>query len=194
MTNAKFVQNTGILTIVGAVLGIAVMLGYMGDIAMYSSTTGFGLLARILAAIAFAVLFAGMFGLWRSGAVDTDAPSVKAWFGLSLVGQLLVILSTLTRSDAVSIFAAISLGPGMLILGFAVLQSENWQSWRKFVPVIYGLSPLVSIFIYPIFEGLGPRMPDVILSAINLVIWLFLGIALWIEGSRLSDEQLQQVV
>ena len=193
MTNAKFVQNTGILTIVGAVLGIAVMLGYLGDLSMLRSTTGFGLLARILGAIAFTLLLAGIVGVWRSGAVDTNPALAKAGFGLSIVGQVMIIIFMLIRSDMLAIVAGLTLGLGMLLLGIAVLQGDAWESWRKFVPLIYGLSPLVSIFIYPLFESLGPRMPDVLLSAINLVIWLFLGIALWIEGSRLSAEQQRPV-
>lgn len=186
MNNSKFGQNTAMITIIGAILALVGTVSYIADPTLAHITTGFGLMTRILIAVGFAMVTAGLFGLWQSGGLDQDSGLAKVGFGMSVIGQLLVVLFALVRTDLLGIATASILGIGMIITGLAVLQANQWQSWHKFVPILYGLSPLSAIFLYPVAASFSPNAPDQILSGITLVVWIFFGIALWIEAGQMS--------
>lgn len=184
MKHSKFVQKTAIATIIGAFLALMCTLAYIEDPTLAVVMTGFGLLTRLAMALGFALISTGLYGLWQSGAMENNSGLAKTGSGLSVFGLSLVVGFVLTRNDVLAIASAVVLGIGMLMIGMAVLQANRWQSWRKFIPLIYGLAPLSSVFLYPVAESISPSTPDHFLSAINLVIWLLFGIALWVESTQ----------
>ena len=186
MNTSKFVQNTGIATALGAILALIGVFSFIGDPALETSTTGFGLMTRILFAAGLALIIAGFFGLWRSGGLDQSSALAKVGLGMSVAGQGLIILNVFIRNNMLSIVSALILSIGMIIIGIAVLQANQWQSWRRFIPILYGLFPLSAIFLYPIAESITPNSPDHLLSIMTISIFLLFGIALWIEAAQLS--------
>lgn len=184
MENIKVVQSTAIATIIGAVSALACTLAYIADPALAYMTAGSGLLTRIAMALSFALISTGIYGLWHSGAVDQESGIVKIGFAMSTFGLLVVIGFVFTRNNVLAIASAAILGIGMIMIGMAVLQADRWQSWRKFIPLIYGLAPLGSIFLYPVADSVSPGTPDHLLSIINLIIWMLFGIALWMESNQ----------
>jgi hypothetical protein len=187
MENAKFVQNTAMATVLGSILGIIANLSYIGDPGLAHETTGFALMTRLLMGVGLVLILAGIFGLWRSGGIDRDSGSAKIGFGMSVLGQAIVIINQILTNDIVSIISAALLGIGMIILGLAVIQADVWQSWRKYVPIFYGIFPFSAIFLYPVAATLAPNAPDYVLAIMTISIFLIFGLALWIEGGQMKS-------
>lgn len=183
MNSRKFERHAGFLVILGAVLGIAV------NIARMNTSDSFSLSIRVGGAFAFLLLLIGLVGFARSGAAG-DLSFGRMGIGLALIGQALTIPYELFQPDllypALGIAAGLLIGIGMLLSGVAVLQANQWQTWRKFTPIIYGLYPLVLVFIYPLLESLAlwSESGNQVLTIMALACWLPLGLAMQAEATH----------
>lgn len=184
MNTASFVRTTGLLASIGALMGISVNLV---KLSISNAVAPPFNIIQILGAVAFGLILIGLFGLRRSGAIG-DHSVGHVGIGLAIIGQTLTIPYELFQPHflypSLGIAAGLMIGIGMLLVGVAVIQTNEWCTWRKYTPLVYGLYPLVLVFIYPILEILPIFVNgiDQILTIIAFVCWLLLGIALWVES------------
>jgi hypothetical protein len=195
MAHNGFVRNAGLLTIFGSTLGIVINTG---ELTVLTDTSSIGyLVAQVLLALAYGTVIIGLIGLARSGAIGGSASGA---FGLkaALGGQALVIPSQFIQhidydlSSALGILAGLILGFGMLLVGVSVIQAQIWSAWRKYIPLFYGLYPLLMVSTYPLLI----RIPafssdsDQLFAVITLALWVLFGIALFNESDppRMTTE------
>lgn len=98
-------------------------------------------------------LVAGLYGLWRSGAVGSNRMGrLGAWgaivsMGLLTVTELVAITgadsgASSARTDMIESLYGISsllIGVTMVMAGAAVIRAGQWQGWRQLVPLILGV-------------------------------------------------------
>jgi hypothetical protein len=165
VTRASLVQSTGIgflgwLSVLAGVLGAAsavVLLAATPVVATdrlsYPFTPAGFTVAQVWFAIHHLGLLAGLYGLWRSGAVGTGRlGSIGSW--ASIVGMILLAVAELVAisgSDGPAAIAqsgwlgglygvsSIVIGGGLILAGVAVLRTDEWRDWRRFVPLVLGV-------------------------------------------------------
>jgi len=198
MEEGKVIRNAGLLTIVGALIGIGTGIARAADASIPS--VGSVSLAEILTVVASVSLFFGAFGLLRSGAAGNSS-AAKAGYVLVFVGLTVALIYEVSLvlqaqpSELPGIVAGLLVGLGMLTVGRVTLQAGIWPGWRRFAPLIAGSYPLVMVFAYPLITSIpaiaeiGSQRLDQGLTAIWFLCWLPLGMALWSEPDR--EEQVQ---
>jgi len=193
MTNTNTIRNTGLITVIGTLIGVGV------SIARAANTTfpefGSVSLGEILTIIAFVSLFFGAAGLARSGASGASSVA-KIGFGLVAIGLLVVIFYEITLifqsepSEMPGILSGLLVGVGMLMVGGGVTQVQRWHGWRRYSPLLIGAYPLFMVFTYPLLNSvpaiadMGSQNLDQALTAVWFLCWLPLGLALWTETSQ----------
>lgn len=104
-------------------------------------------------------LLAGLYGLWRSGAVGTGRLGRwGAWGAIVGMGLLTVTeLVAISASDSAypsartnlieSLYgiASILIGVSLIMAGIAVIRTRRWQGWRRLVPLILGVYVFVPL-------------------------------------------------
>ncbi|MGB3716845.1 MAG: hypothetical protein WA996_20695, partial [Candidatus Promineifilaceae bacterium] len=152
MESTNTVRNAGLITVVGALIGVGVSIARATEMSL--PVSGTVSLEEILTVIGFVTLFFGAAGLARSGAAG-DSSAGRIGFGAVFMGLILATLYELALifqsepSEVPGILSGLLVGVGMLIVGIAVLQSQRWHSWRRFTPLLIGLYPLLMVFTYP---------------------------------------------
>lgn len=160
--------------------GLSLLMTITGVVALLrSGATGANLLARI--GLGFALL---MFTLLGVVALTADLNMVKLHGLVKVMVQLkynenLLLLITL-------LFASLS---GLVLAGIAVLRTQRWQGWHRYVPLLLGLYPFLSLLVlHPAF--LPSLLPMTIMGrnllahgvgALFAMLWLALGWALRAE-------------
>lgn len=98
-------------------------------------------------------LIAGLYGLWRSGAVGTSrlgrAGAVGAMAGMTLltVAELVAISGADSaypspRTDGIDALygiASMTIGVTLVMAGIAVVRAKLWDDWRRHVPLVLGV-------------------------------------------------------
>lgn len=201
MKNTSFVRNTGLVTVIGALvgLGLSVARAATNKSGAFQTSGNFAFV-EILTVLAFSSLLIGAVGLARSGAAGFSLLG-KIGFGLALPGLTMATLFELSAglqnepADMLGILAGLLAGLGMLLVGIAIVQAQHWQGWRRYAPLFVGLYPLAMVFAYPLMESNpaltagGSQDLDLVLTALWFICWLPLGIALWIEASQRQASQ-----
>jgi len=104
-------------------------------------------------------LLAGLYGLWRSGAVGTSGLGRSgAWgaivgMGLLTVTELLAISGSdsvrpSARTDMIGSLYGIAtflIGGTLIVAGIAVIRTGQWQGWRRVLPLILGVYVFVPL-------------------------------------------------
>lgn len=198
MEERNMIRNAGLLTIVGALIGIGTGVARAADAS--SPSIGSVSLAEILTVIASVSLFFGAFGLLRSAAAGNSS-TAKAGYVLVFMGLAVALIYEISLvlqaqpSEAPGIIAGLLVGTGMLIVGGLTFQAGIWSGWRQFAPIIAGSYPLVMVFAYPLITSvpavaeISSQRIDQGLTAIWFLCWLPLGVALWSEISQ--EKQVQ---
>jgi hypothetical protein len=136
-----------------------------------------------LNAIGHLLLFAGMFGLARSGSAGRSSLAA-AGRGITLFGLVgwtvaePLSLIDMDSAELCYIGASLLMMLGLILAGVAVLRAGRWTGWRRCTPLACGLfMPLV---IFPSFALPG----DGSTYAVGLwgICWLLLGVAQLAEG------------
>ncbi len=104
-------------------------------------------------------LLAGLYGLWRSGAVGTSrlgklgASGTVVGMGLLTVVELVAISGAdsaypSARTDMIeSLYgiASVLIGATLIMAGIAVILTGRWQGWRRVVPLVLGVYVFVPL-------------------------------------------------
>lgn len=193
MTNTNTIRNTGLITIVGTLIGVGVSIARAADTAFPES--GSVSLGEILTVIAFVSLFFGAAGLALSGA-SGDSSVAKIGYGVVALGLVVAVIYEITLifqsepSEIPGILSGLLVGVGMLMVGGVVVQVRRWHGWRRYSPLLIGAYPLFMVFTYPLLNSIpdlasiGSQNLDQALTAVWFLCWLPLGLALWTETSQ----------
>lgn len=98
-------------------------------------------------------LLAGLYGLWRSGAVGSRLPArwgavgAVAGMGLLTLTELVVISAAdaaypSAQTDVMDMLYGVSslvIAVGMIMAGVAVMRAGRWRGWHRFVPLALGV-------------------------------------------------------
>jgi hypothetical protein len=81
---------------------------------------------------------------------------------------------------------------GLLLAGIAVLRARRWRGWRRYIPLLIGLYPVLSIML--LYPALLPSVANISysgrnelghwLGALFFLVWLALGVALRTERGQ----------
>jgi hypothetical protein len=126
----------------------------------------------VIWAVGHALVIAGLVGLRRSGAAG-PGQGARVGIGLAVCGTALLLVGELasipvrtSRTDATgaelvgAIFAVgtVLAAIGLLLAGRATLRAGVWQDWRRFTPLLVGLSLIVVVpltFTKALATGVG---------------------------------------
>jgi len=111
---------------------------------------------------------------------------VPGWFGgvglgIALLGRVDLVLAeihSLSIGDDTSFLlplGALITAVGMTLVGIAVLRARRWRGWQRFMPLLVGVYPFVTMFPF-IFITEEPSM--LAITGWGLP-WLLLGCAIW---------------
>ncbi|MDX1437413.1 MAG: hypothetical protein R3335_11410, partial [Anaerolineales bacterium] len=114
-----------------------------------------------------------------------------------LPGQVKLVTGASTDSDNLLLVAPALLGlGGLLVAGIEILKARKWRRWRRYIPLLLGLFPLLSAAI--LYAASIPSLLDVPfagrelighwLSAIYFLLWVALGAAIWIESGQIRHD------
>nr|MDQ3396284.1 hypothetical protein [Deinococcota bacterium] len=162
----SFVKMTGLLCLIGAVIGVisALVTAFISpavssDWYSYPYTpTGF-LSAQLVFILNHVLLLVGILGLAQSGATGSGLLGrVGLW--ISVVGMAALTLCevgamTFATSpypgpgtdlmDTLFGGASILIGVGMTLAGVAVVRAGKWTGWHRFIPLICGVAVFVIV-------------------------------------------------
>jgi hypothetical protein len=143
----------GILGAVSAVVLLAAPPAVATDRLSYPFTPAGFSVAQVWFSIHHLGLLAGLYGLRRSGAAGTGRlGSIGSW--AAMVGMILLAvaeLAAITVADGPAAIAqsgwlgglygvsSIVIGGGLILAGVAVLRTDEWRDWRRFVPLVLGV-------------------------------------------------------
>lgn len=98
-------------------------------------------------------LVAGLYGLWRAGAVGTSR--LGRWGGAGAVAGMALLTVTeliaITASDSAYPsphtnmldgfygVSSMSIGVTLIMAGVAVMRTKVWRNWRRYVPLLLGV-------------------------------------------------------
>ena len=111
---------------------------------------------------------------------------VPGWFGgialgIALLGRVDFVLAeihSLSIGDDTSFLlplGALITAVGMTLVGIAVLRAKRWGGWQRFMPLLVGVYPFMTLFPF-IFITSEPSM--LAITGWGLP-WLLLGCAIW---------------
>ena len=111
---------------------------------------------------------------------------VPGWFGgialgIALLGRVDFVLAeihSLSIGDDTSFLlplGALITAVGMTLVGIAVLRAKRWGGWQRFMPLLVGVYPFMTLFPF-IFITSEPSM--LAITGWGLP-WLLLGYAIW---------------
>ncbi len=149
----------GILGLASAVLLIVVEPAVGRDRFSYPFSPGGFAVAQVWFFVHHLGLLAGLYGLWRSGAVGTSRLGRwGAWGAIVGMGLLTVAeLVAISAADAAypsartsmieSLYgiSSILIGVTLIIAGIAVIKTGQWQGWRRVIPLILGVYVFVPL-------------------------------------------------
>jgi hypothetical protein len=156
----------GLLGLASAILLMAVEPSVGRDRFSYPFTSGAFAVIQVWFSVQHIGLLAGLYGLWRSGAVGTS-PLGRwgAWgavlgMGLLTVTELVAISGSdsvrpSARTDVIgSLYgiATILLGAALIVAGIAAIRAGQWRGWRRLIPLILGVYVFVP-FIPALFAS-----------------------------------------
>ena len=102
-------------------------------------------------------------------------------FGIAVLGRVDFVLAeihSLSIGDDTSFLlplGALITAVGMTLVGIAVLRANRWGGWQRFMPILVGVYPFVTLFPF-IFITSEPSM--LAITGWGLP-WLLLGYAIW---------------
>jgi hypothetical protein len=149
----------GILGVASAALLIVVEPAVGRDRFSYPFSPGGFAVAQVWFFVHHFGLLAGLYGLWRSGAVGTSrlgrwgALGAMAGMGLLTVTELVAIggadaayPSPQTGTiGALYGIATMLTGVTLIMAGIAVIKTRRWQGWRRVIPLILGVYVFVPL-------------------------------------------------
>jgi len=129
------------------------------------------------------LLLIGVAGLAFSGA----APG---WFGVVALGLALLgrvdfvaaeVHSLIIGEESILLpLGALVTAVGMTLVGVAVLRAKRWTGWQRYMPLLAGVYPFVTMFPF-IFVTNEPSMLAIAVWGLP---WLLLGYALYSTSAR----------
>ena len=209
--NGRIAQTAALIIIVAAIAGAIAEIIYVIAYPV-RSTLGADmatLLENVAGGTLLLVTILGIVGLLRSGATGK---SVSAKIGLGFALLIFTLLGIGTLSEGLSmiklhglvrvmaqlefddnfifLFVLLLIGmAGLLLAGIAVLQARRWQGWHRYMPLLVGLYPFLSLLV--LHGSLLPALLSISLpgraqlahgvGALFALCWLALGIALRTE-------------
>jgi hypothetical protein len=149
----------GVLGLASAILLLVVEPAVAPDRFSYPFTPGGFAAAQVWFFVHHFGLLAGLYGLWRSGAVGRSwFGRIGAWgaiagMGLLTVAELVAISGAESahpspRTDVIeSVYgvASILIGLSLVVAGLAVIRTGRWQGWGRVVPLILGVYVFVPL-------------------------------------------------
>lgn len=149
----------GVLGLASAVFLIVVEPAVGRDRFSYPFPPGGFAVAQVWFFVHHFGLVAGLYGLWRSGAVGTGRLGRWGAFGAIvgmglLTGAELVAISgsdsayPSARTDMIgSLYgiASMLIGVTLIMAGIAVIRTGRWQGWRRVVPLVLGVYVFVPL-------------------------------------------------
>jgi len=149
----------GVLGLASAILLLVVEPAVAPDRFSYPFTPGGFAAAQVWFFVHHFGLLAGLYGLWRSGAVGRSwFGRIGAWgaiagMGLLTVAELVAISGAESahpspRTDVIeSVYgvASILIGLSLVVAGLAVIRTGRWQVWGRVVPLILGVYVFVPL-------------------------------------------------
>jgi hypothetical protein len=149
----------GLLGLVSAIFLMAVEPSVGRDRFSYPFASGAFAAIQVWFSIQHIGLLAGLYGLWRSGAVGTSrlgqwgALGAIVGMGLLTVTELVAISGSdsfrpSARTDFIDSLYGIAsflLGGTLIVAGIAVIRTRQWQGWRRVLPLILGLYVFVPL-------------------------------------------------
>lgn len=186
MEHSHFVRTTGILLMLGSILGMCI--GLKEWLAPSPFNTAENVVMQSIVIVANTLSLVGVIGLARSGAAG-EGWLGKAGVWIALVASALflpfevLVAINLELGGAMLGVAALVQGLGLLLAGIAVLRTHRWRGWRRFTPLLCGLYTFVVLIpALALNDGY---------SALALAGWqipfLLLGLALYQHGDRLRE-------
>jgi hypothetical protein len=149
----------GVLGLASAILLIGVQPSVGVDHFSYPFTAAEFAVAQVWFSVQHLGLLAGLYGLWRSGAVGTSRLGRwGAWgaivgMGLLTVTEVVAIWGSdavrpSARTDMIGSLYGISsilIGVTLIMAGIAVLRTGRWHGWRRVLPLILGVFVFVPL-------------------------------------------------
>ena len=149
----------GILGLASAIFLMAVEPSVGPDRFSYPFTSGAFVVIQAWFSVQHLGLLAGLYGLWRSGAVGTERLGrFGAWgaivgMGLLAVTELVAIggsdsVTPSARTDMIGSMYGVStilIGVTLIMAGIAVIRTGQWQGWRRVLPLILGVYVFVPL-------------------------------------------------
>ena len=149
----------GLLGLASAILMMAVQPSVGRDRFSYPFTSDAFVAIQVWFSVQHIGLLAGLYGLWRSGAVGTDrlgrwgALGAVVGVGLLAVTELVAISGSdsvypSARTDMIGSLYGVStilIGVTLIMAGIAVIRTGCWQGWRRFVPLVLGVYVFVPL-------------------------------------------------
>ena len=156
----------GWLCLVAGLLGLASAIFLMTvepsvgrDRFSYPLTPGAFAVVQVWFSVQHVGLLAGLYGLWRSGAVGTSplgrwgAWGALVGMGLLTVAELVAIIGSdavipSAGTDVIDSFygiATLLLGTTLILAGIAAIRAGQWRGWRRLIPLILGVYVFVPL-------------------------------------------------
>jgi uncharacterized protein YndB with AHSA1/START domain len=149
----------GVLGAAGAIILLAVEPAVGRDRFSYPFTPAGFVAAQVLFSIQHLGLLAGLYGLWRSGAVGTSRVGwLGCWGAIVGMGLLSVMeLVAISGSEAAypspqanmieSLYGipSVLIGLSLIAAGIAVIRARRWHGWRRALPLLLGVYVFVPL-------------------------------------------------
>lgn len=142
LENSSFVRIAGLGCSIGALIGMGV--GIKEGLAPTIWGTTMFIVMQVIVLIANALVFIGVIGLARSGAVGKSWLA-KIGLGLALFASALFlplelyIIANLDVGGMLLGISALLQGLGLLLAGIATMRAGHWCGWRRWMPLLCGL-------------------------------------------------------
>lgn len=200
MQNSNFIRSAGLWCIVGAVIatvGAIVTATIPSTVPVNNLSYPFSppvfVATEILWTISHVLMFIGVLGIARSGAVGNSMVGrVGLW--IASIGMAAVAVAELgfaffpnaTMDNPTVEFIDNAIGMatmvaaiGLVLAGIAVLRTRHWHGWHAFTPLLCGL------FVFAVFLPVLITQPDLFLWGIAgwSACFIPLGFALYQQGA-----------
>jgi hypothetical protein len=203
-----FVRSAGLLTIIAAVAGggMEFILAITHPAILNLGFRPANILEGIAGGAVIFITLIGIAGLMRSNAVGNGRLG-KIGFSVTLLSfPLLGMVAVSEGLNSMNLHGLVRLMErsndpngtglllypllfglsGLLLAGIAVLRARRWRGWRRYIPLLIGLYPVLSIML--LYPALLPSVANISysgrnelghwLGALFFLAWLALGIAL----------------
>jgi len=149
----------GVLGLASAILLIGVQPSVGDDHFRYPFTPGGFAVAQTWFFVQHLGLLAGLYGLWRSGAVGTSPLGRWSTWGAMVGMGLLAVTELVAISGSDSIrpsartdmidslygISSVTIGVALILVGIAVIRTRRWQGWRAALPLFLGVYVFVPL-------------------------------------------------